>query len=171
MNSDPHQPKDQPRLAVIDNDTTVLRDLFEFFSGEGYMVSTFRTTRRQSLASVVEAVTAFRPHIVILDLRLSSQADEDDLTGLTILHQLLSARCILYSSFITAEVLDEAEKVIAAPEDVDCYSAQTRVYRSKKTRSPAELIELANGLARTMSSARQVSVASIRVVVAWPMRW
>lgn len=153
MNSSLPVSKTQTRLAIIDNDGTVLRDLYEFFSAEGYAVSTFRTAGRQMFSTIVKQVSAFRPHLVILDLRLSSQADEDDLTGLILLRHLLSARCILYSSFITAEVLDEAEKALAVPTDSECYSAQHRVYRHRKTRSPENLIREAKQLAETMSSA------------------
>lgn len=97
------------RILVVDNDPTVGADLQEMFTAVGYEVQAPIGSGPALLTDAIALAHAFRPHIVILDLRLLDDYS-DETSGLQLLKPLASACCILYSSHLTAGVTREARK-------------------------------------------------------------
>lgn len=99
-----------PRLLVVDNDERIVYYLQTIFNKRGYDVYTPRgvggAALRQNAVAVAQAV---RPHVAIVDLRLDDEYT-DDPTGLLLLPELASARCILYSAYLAPTVLSRVKR-------------------------------------------------------------
>ena len=74
------------------------------------------------------AHAAFVPHIAIVDLRLYDHG-QDERSGLRLLKDLRSARCIVYSSYLSPEVTREVKRAYGATEWVSKGEAPQRLIR------------------------------------------
>lgn len=103
-------PTVSPRLLVIDNDERIVYYLQTLFSKRGYDVYTAQGVGGAALRQhAIELAQAVRPHVAIVDLRLDDEYT-DDPTGLLLLPQLASARCILYSAYLAPTVLSRVKR-------------------------------------------------------------
>lgn len=99
-----------PRLLVVDNDERIVYYLRTIFTKRGYDVYTPQGVGGAALRqNAVEVAQAVRPHVAIVDLRLDDEYT-DDPTGLMLLPQLASARCILYSAYLAPTVLSRVKR-------------------------------------------------------------
>lgn len=98
-----------PRLLVVDNDERIMQYLHLLFTKRGYavhMAHGFGAELRENALALAQRV---RPHVAIVDLRLDDDYT-DDPTGLLLLPELDSARCILYSAYLAPTVLSRVKR-------------------------------------------------------------
>lgn len=100
----------KPRVLVIDNDTLVRKDLKKNLEDFGFQVEIVQGIGQALLNNAKRRARSFRPHVAIVDLRLMDDYDDGDRSGLNLLSKLNAARCIMYSSFLNAEVSSEVAK-------------------------------------------------------------
>ncbi len=104
------QPK--ARIMVIDNDERVGADLTDLLEPQGYRVQSVNGIGAHLLKRAMDAAKLFRPHVVIMDLRLLDDYYLNDKSGLGLLQGLQSAKCILYSAHLTADTVGEAKHLV-----------------------------------------------------------
>lgn len=139
------------KILVVDNDPTVGADLEEMLVTIGYEVQVTPGSGEELLSNAIKAGRNFRPHVVILDLRLLDDYS-DETSGLQLLEPLSSARCILYSAHLTPSVTRDARK-FGAHEWLN------------KADAPELLLEIINEATNRLSS------RSRHWVVRWPDSW
>jgi DNA-binding NarL/FixJ family response regulator len=140
------------RVLIVDNDPRVGRDLQALLESQEYGVRLAQGVGQALLEQAVTDACAFRPHVAIVDLRLLDDY-VDERSGLELLKSLQSARCILYSAYLSPEVTLEALKR---------YSATSWV---SKSGSPSRLLDEVAGVL-------QESCAFPRsLVLNWPSAW
>jgi CheY-like chemotaxis protein len=97
-------------LLVVDNDERIVYYLETLFTKRGYAVYAAQGVGGAALRHhAVELAQAVRPHVAIVDLRLDDEYT-DDPTGLALLPELASARCILYSAYLRPTVLSQVKR-------------------------------------------------------------
>ncbi len=72
----------------------------------GYVVAVAQGSGPSLLEQAVALAQNLRPHVAVVDMRLLNEYT-DDRSGLQILQNLQSARCILYSAYLTPETTRE----------------------------------------------------------------
>lgn len=97
----------KPRIVIVDNDSQVGCDLQAMLDPLGYRVAVAKGVGRELIGDARQLALSFRPHVVVVDLRLLDEY-HDDRSGLGLLRNLESARSILYSAYLTPEVIREA---------------------------------------------------------------
>lgn len=108
-----------PRLLVIDNDERIVYYLQTLFTKRGYEVHTAQGIGGAALRqNAIEVAQTVRPHVAIVDLRLDDEYT-DDPTGLKLLPDLTSARCILYSAYLRPTVLSQVKRQYSVFDWVD----------------------------------------------------
>jgi ActR/RegA family two-component response regulator len=138
-----------PRVLVIDNDPQVGRDLEAILTPRHCAVRVVRGDQGDLLRQAAADAQAFHPHIAVVDLRLRDDY-RDERSGLTLLRELRSARCILYSNYLTPEVIQEAN---------DKYGVSAWV---GKADSPDRLVQVIKERARDCCARRN------QLIIAWP---
>jgi DNA-binding NarL/FixJ family response regulator len=103
------------RVLVIDDEPQVRSDLGRLLSSRGYYYQAPEGVGAELIARACAAAAVFRPHVAIVDLRLGGEYLDDE-TGIELLGQLRSARCILYSARLTPEAVQVALKKYGASE-------------------------------------------------------
>lgn len=138
------------RVIVVDDDPQVQAHLEEMFEPLGYDVRCAEG-RGEALIKASERIARrFRPHIAIVDLCLWGDCMRDR-TGLQVIEKFLDARCILYSAFLSFEVIRDVR--------------EDRVTWVSKAESPQELIDAVE------SAARQVCAQRSELHVYGPEGW
>lgn len=94
------------RVLVIDNDPRVGEDLKDLLEPP-YQVSVVVGNGQSLLDHTLAVARDFRPHVAVVDLRLLSE-ETDERSGFQLLEPLRSAHCILYSAYLSPEVIREA---------------------------------------------------------------
>lgn len=97
------------RVLIIDNDPRVGEDLRAMLEPLRYRVEIAQGAGQHLLEQAVAIARSFRPHVTIVDLRLLDEY-RDERSGLELLGSLRSARRILYSAYLTPEVIRKAVK-------------------------------------------------------------
>ena len=87
-----------PRIMIVDNDPSVGEFLQSTLPRAGYIVHIVGGTGQDLIGNAEIEAQTFRPHIAIVDLRLSDEEDRYDEGGLKLLGKLYSAKKILYST-------------------------------------------------------------------------
>jgi DNA-binding NarL/FixJ family response regulator len=95
------------RVLIIDNDPRVRLDLQALLELQGYWARIVQGVGQALLEQAVTDAWVFRPHVAIVDLRLLDDYS-DERSGLELIRSLRSARCILYSAYLSPEVTREA---------------------------------------------------------------
>jgi len=140
-----------PRVLVVDNDETICKYLTLALTRRAYSVQVAEGSGAQLLNNAVTLAHRFRPHVAIVDLRLVDDYI-DEQSGLELLPQLQSARCILYSSYLAASVTRKAARQYNAYAWVDKYETEA--------------------LFNTVKEAAQEASAGARAIeVEWPPTW
>jgi DNA-binding NarL/FixJ family response regulator len=114
------------RVLIVDNDSVVRRQLIDLLQTFGFYVKAADGQGVSLEESAKTLATTFRPHVVIMDLRLTDE-HADDRSGLELWKDknFASAKCILYSGFlntnyrITREALRQngVEDVVGKEDD------------------------------------------------------
>lgn len=140
------------RVLVIDNDPQVGVDLCEMLEPLGYTVKFICTDGLDVPGAIIEEARFFRPHVAIVDVRLVDDYTPDSHTVFDLLGYLKSARCVLYSAYLDANVTRKAnrEKVF------DWHS---------KAGAPDELVET------VINAAKAVSARAANANIPWPLDW
>lgn len=112
-----------PRVLVIDNDQRIGELLTFNLSRRGYEVQMAEGSGATLLEEAVTTANRFRPHIAVVDLRLIDDY-VDEFSGLELLPQLQSARCILYSAHLEARVTLKAAQEYHAFAWVDKFQPE-----------------------------------------------
>jgi CheY-like chemotaxis protein len=146
------------RVLIVDNDTRVGRRLKGILEQERYQVRVAEGTDEALVNSALQISLEFRPHVAIVDLRISGSPALDmlrstDNRGLELLRALSQARCILRSAFLTPEVTRVALKQYDA---FDVIGAQE---------SPERLLNVVEAAAKD-SCARRRGFG-----IKWPQAW
>ncbi len=139
------------KILVVDNDPTVGADLEEMLATIGYEVQVTPGNGMDLINNAIAIGHTFRPHVVILDLRLLDDYS-DETSGLQLLEPLSSARCILYSAHLTPGVTRDARK-FGAHEWLN------------KADAPEFLLDIINEATSRLSSYAR------NWVVRWPESW
>ncbi|MEZ4711053.1 MAG: phosphotransferase [Caldilineaceae bacterium] len=105
------------RILVVDNDERVGADITEMGERWGWQVEVVRTSPANMVERAHMAAFELRPHVAIVDVRLLDDY-EDDRSGLQVLEFLRSARCILYSGYLTVDIVRSAQRTYAQIEEV-----------------------------------------------------
>ncbi|CAG0960832.1 hypothetical protein ANAEL_00617 [Anaerolineales bacterium] len=89
------------RVLVVDNDLKVRSQVVKILQGAGCLAQAAEGQGVELEESAKKLTSVFRPHIVIMDLRLSDE-HTDDRSGLDLWkdQSFSSARCILYSAHL-----------------------------------------------------------------------
>jgi CheY-like chemotaxis protein len=89
------------RVLVVDNDLQARSQVVKMLEGVGYRAKAAEGQGVKLKESAKKIALAFRPHVVIMDLRLSDE-HADDRSGLELWkdQSFSSARCILYSAHL-----------------------------------------------------------------------
>jgi len=92
------------RVLVVDNDPKTRSQLVKILKGAAYHVQAAEGQGVQLGKSAEGLASVFKPHVVIMDLRLSDE-HADDRSGLDLWKDgsFSSARCILYSAFLNRD--------------------------------------------------------------------
>lgn len=112
-----------PRVLVIDNDPRIGELLKVTLQRRGYRVCVAEGTGSALLDHAKAQAKRFRPHVAIVDLRLIDDF-MDERSGLDLLPDLQSARCILCSAHLNANVTLEAAHKYKAFAWVDKYDLE-----------------------------------------------
>lgn len=91
------------RVLVIDDEDRVREDLQAIFEPLGYEVKVAYGSNNTLLENAKNLARQFRPHVVIVDLRLHLNDDPTDRSGFKLLKEMDPTRCILYSAYINSE--------------------------------------------------------------------
>ncbi|MEZ4659782.1 MAG: hypothetical protein R2911_19675 [Caldilineaceae bacterium] len=105
------------RILVVDNDERVGADIIEMGKQWGWQVQVVHAAPADIVEQARTSAFAFRPHVAIVDVRLMDDY-EDDRSGLEVLESLRSARCILYSGYLTLDIVRSAQRIYAQIEEV-----------------------------------------------------
>ena len=97
------------RVLIIDDEESVRNDLKMILKKTGYAVKIVTGSGKRFLDNAIAAAQGLRPHIAIVDLQLFEEIG-DDRSGLKLLDHLRSARCILYSNYISHDITREVTK-------------------------------------------------------------
>lgn len=146
------------RVLIVDNDARVGRLLKEILEQERYEVRVAEGTDEALVNSALQISLEFRPHVAIVDLRISGSPALDmlrstDNRGLELLRALSQARCILRSAFLTPEVTRVALKQYNA---FDVVGAQE---------SPERLLNVVEAAAKDSCASRR------GFGIQWPQPW
>lgn len=107
------------RVLVVDNDSRVREDIPLMLDAEKYTVAVAEGDGEAILHHAKELAALFRPHVAIVDLRLIAEDYKGDRSGLDLMADLQSARCILHSAYLEPELLLDAVRQYDAPVWVD----------------------------------------------------
>ncbi len=103
------EPSDnQARILVVDDDPRVQNDMVEFLIDEGYEAFAPEGAGLVLLERAKEAARSFRPHVAIVDISLDGT--RTNRSGITLLEELKSAWCILYSGRLSNELTREIQR-------------------------------------------------------------
>jgi CheY-like chemotaxis protein len=107
--------KNASRVLIVDNDPRVGENLKSILGHLGYSVEIAPSKGWNIIRQAIEIARDFRPHVVIVDLRLNGSYELDGLrdndeSGLRLVEELVpKTRCIVYSAYLSPEV---ASKII-----------------------------------------------------------
>lgn len=143
------------RILIIENNERVRHSLVRGLSAAGYEVFAVVDRKGDLLRASLRAAPRFRPHVAIVDLRLTDDHDTSDTSGLELLVELKNQssglKLIVYSAYLDSTVDREISKIGAA--------------WIEKSGSPQLLKDTVADLARSVSANfRQFSVN-------WPDAW
>lgn len=144
------------RVLVVDNDPVARSQLLKILQGERYLVRVAEGQGTELRESAKNLALEFKPHVVVMDLRL---ADEhvDDRSGLELWkdESFSSARCILYSSYLVQNYKITREALMQkGVGDVVGKEDSTQVLVDAVERVARETCGCRNGLS-----------------IAWPAAW
>ena len=140
------------RVLVIDNDPQVGIDLCEMLEPLGYTVKFICTDGLDVPGAIIANAQIFRPHVAIVDVRLVDDYTPDSHTVFDLLGYLKSARCVLYSAYLDANVTRKANR-----EQVFDWLS--------KAGEPADLIETVK------NGANKTSARAVNASIPWPENW
>jgi CheY-like chemotaxis protein len=144
------------RVLVVDNDPETRSQLLKILQGAKYLVRVAEGQGAELRESAKRLALEFKPHAVVMDLRLADE-HADDRSGLELWkdESFSSARCILYSAYliqnykITREaLLQEGVGDVVGKED-----------------SPQVLLDAVERVARETCGCRN------GLSIAWPAAW
>jgi ActR/RegA family two-component response regulator len=103
------EPSRQPvRVLVVDDDPRVRTDMFRILKKKGYAVVAPEGAGQILVKKTREAARAFRPHVAVVDISLDGRPANR--RGITLLEELKSARCILYSGNLNLRLAREIQR-------------------------------------------------------------
>ena len=105
------------RILVVDNDQRVGADIAQICQIQGWQVQVVHGAPAELVELARGAAEQFRPHVAVVDVRLKDDY-EDDRSGLEVLEHLQSARCILYSGYLTIDIVRSAQRRYAQIDEV-----------------------------------------------------
>jgi CheY-like chemotaxis protein len=138
------------RVIVVDDDPQVQADLEEMLEPWGYDVRAAQGRGEALIRASTRLANRFRPHIAIVDLCLWDDCGPDR-SGLKVIEAFQSAHCILYSAFLSFEVLRQVRS--------------ERVTWISKAESPQKLVDAIE------SASRQVCARCSELRVYAPEGW
>ena len=99
---------EQVRVLIVDNDHQVLESLAASLIRRHYHVRTLLGGQPDIHQQIKEIAWQYRPHVIVLDLRLKNEYMTDDETGLELISHFPNKLCILISAWLTSEVTQNA---------------------------------------------------------------
>jgi CheY-like chemotaxis protein len=106
--SSPEPSKKQVRILVVDDEARVRKDMVSILKKRGYAVLAPEGIGPALVRKTREAARSFRPHVAIVDLSLDGMPANRK--GLSLLEELKSARCILYSGNLSIKLAREIQE-------------------------------------------------------------
>jgi CheY-like chemotaxis protein len=128
------------RILVIDDEERVREDLCAMFELLGYDIEVATGSGSALLNNAKSHARKFRPHVVIVDLRLL--LNEADRSGIKLIEDLGPAHCVLYSAYITPEISRQLANFKTAGW-------------AGKEEDPQNLVDLVNRVARDASASQK----------------
>jgi DNA-binding NarL/FixJ family response regulator len=143
------------RVLVVDNDLVTRSQLLRILRGAKYLVCVAEGQGAELGISAKRLALEFKPHVVIMDLRLADE-HADDRSGLELWkdESFSSARCILYSAYFVQNYRITREAWMQGVSDV-----------VGKEDSPQVLIDTIERIARQACGCRK------GLTIAWPAAW
>ncbi len=144
----------QTRILIVENDEEIGNLTQEYLEIKGFDIELILGSGHEVIKRAIIAAQAFRPHVAIIDLRISGNSKLDgrrphDVLGLDLLSHLSDAKCILRSAYLTVEV---TRKAFRQYKVFDVISSQS---------SPQEFVH------RIQEAAFVMSVAACKTILEW----
>jgi CheY-like chemotaxis protein len=98
----------QVRVLVVDDDPRVQKDMIQFLEEEGYTVRAPEAAGQVLVEKAKEVARSFRPHVALVDISLDGS--QTNRSGITLVEELKSAWCILYSSKLSWDITREIQR-------------------------------------------------------------
>ena len=98
------------RILIVDNEPNVRDDLRQIFEPLGFTVAAATGSGDLLIEEAEKLAKQFRPHVVIIDLRLYIDELAGDQSGLFLIQRFRSVSCILYSAYLETAIIRDASK-------------------------------------------------------------
>jgi FixJ family two-component response regulator len=127
--SSPEPSRQQVRILVVDDESRVKKDMVRILKRKGYIAIAPEGAGHSLVENTMQAARSFRPHVAIVDISLDG--NEANRGGITLLEELKSAWCILYSGKLSIKLTREIQRK---------YPRVTWIEKDDKTQILLELI-------------------------------
>ena len=145
------------RVLIVENDPRARSQLVEVLTRPGYIVRAAEGNGPVLQEEAKKLADSFRPHVVVMDLRLVDDEYSADRSGLELLKEksFSSSRCVLHSAYLNIDFRVTREAFIEA-RVADVIG---------KEESPRRLIESVE------KAARQDCICCREFSIVWPETW
>lgn len=145
------------RVLVVENDPRARSQLLEVLARPGYIVRAVEGSGPALQENAKKLAASFRPHVVVMDLRLVDDEYSSDRSGLELLKErsFSSSRCVLHSAYLNDDYKVTREALIEA-RVADVIG---------KEESPRRLIEAIE------QAARKDCICCREFSIEWPAGW
>lgn len=92
-------PKGMPRILIVENNETSRRMYRDLLSHWGYLPVAAEGIGQALLKNAKSKAQAYRCQLALVDMRLLDDIDEEDKSGLELIHQLRPTVCIMMSGY------------------------------------------------------------------------
>ena len=100
----------KPRVLIVDNDPIVRTHLEKLLSYLRYSVACAMGEGSLLRDNARKLAQRFRPHTIVVDLRLGDDEDKQDVSGFEMMKYFKNTPLILYSSYLNMDIMRQAFK-------------------------------------------------------------
>ena len=140
----------QVRVLVVDDDPRVQSDMVHFLEDEGNAVKALQAAGKVLFEETQVTARSFRPHVAIVDISLDGSLTNRG--GITLLEDLKSAGCILYSSRLSWDITRDIQRTYPKATWVDVSHPEFR----NRLEAPAKYCSASLVSISSQCSCRQV---------------
>lgn len=145
------------RVLVVENDVKAREQLIEILTQPGYKIVAAQGQGPALREDAKRLAASFRPHVVIMDLRLSNELNSSDRSGLELLKEesFSSSRCILHSAYLNVDYTVTIDAFL-----------ETRVANVVGKEAPPQKL-----LDAVEKAARDGCICRREFAIEWPTNW